>query len=165
MRLLALPLLALLLAIPVRAQQEIAVAGVTLSLPQSWKGPSESNETQAPQRASYTFTNLNAESELNGARLIVFRVTGLNALDRNQWWRGRLPFGYAGSRPIDAVDPDELIFEDARAYRTDGGGHLGNIYLTQYGQTYYAIHISAPADSFQEQLPALLDLARTIRFL
>ncbi len=164
MRLLALPLLFALLAMPVLAQQDIAVAGVSLSLPQGWDGPAESNESRAPGQASYTFDNTNAESSLNGARLIVYRVTGLNRLDRNQWWRGTLRFGYAGARPIAAITPDEMVFVQATGYRTEGNGRLGTIYFTQHGPAFYAIHFSAPADVFEEQLPALLDVARTIRF-
>lgn len=165
MRLLALPLLFALLAIPARAQQDIAVAGVSLSLPQSWKGSVESDESQAPRRASYTFSNMNAHSDLNGARLIVYRVTGLNALDRNEWWRGRLTFGYGESRPVAAASRNEMVFDQARGYRTEGNARRGIIYFTQHGPTYFAIHISTVADAFEEQLPALLDVARTVEFL
>jgi len=165
MRLLTLSLLFALLAIPVRAQQDIDVAGVSLSLPQSWKGAAESDESQAPRRLSYTFSNLNAVSDLNGARLIVYRVTGLNGVDRNEWWRGRLAYGYGGMRPVAAVSPTEMIFDQARGYRTEGSGRAGVIYFTQHGQAYYAIHVSTVADDFEGQLPALLDVARTIRFL
>ncbi len=165
MRLLALPLLIALFAQPVCAQQEFAVGGVSLSLPNTWKGVAETNESHAPLRASYTFTNQNVNSELNGARVIVYRVMGLNGRERNQWWRGRLSFGYAGSRPVAAVVQDQMVFDNARAYRTDGNGQLGNIYLTQHGQAYFAIHISAPANVFESYLPALLDVARSIRFL
>ena len=164
MRLLALPLLFALFVVPVLAQQDIAVAGVSLSLPQSWKGPVERDERHAPQRASYTFSNMNAASSLNGARLIVYRVTGLNRLDRNQWWRGTLRFGYAGARPIAAITPDEMVFAQATGYRTQGNGRLGTIYFTQHGPAFYAIHVSAPADVFEELLPALIDVVRTVRF-
>lgn len=164
MRLLALPLLFALLAMPVLAQQDIAVAGVSLSLPQGWDGPVESDESHAPQRASYTFNNMNEESSLNGARLIIYRVTGLNALDRNKWWGGRLAFGYAGARPIAAATPDEMVFAQATGYRTQGNGRLGTIYFTQHGPAFYAIHVSTQEDVFEEQLPALLDVVRTIRF-
>lgn len=164
MRLLALPLLFVLFALPVLAQQDISVAGVSLSLPLSWEGPAESDESRAPRQASYTFDNTNVESSLNGARLIVYRVTGLNGLDRHEWWRGTLAFGYEGARPIAAITPDEMVFAQATGYRTEGNGRLGAIYFTQHGPAFYAIHFSAPADVFEEQLPALLDVARTIRF-
>ncbi len=165
MRLLALPLLIALLAIPVRAQQQIAVGGVSLSLPMSWKGPAETDESRAPAWAAYAFNNLNTESELIGARLIICRVTGLDAIERNQWWRGRLPFGYGDSRPVAAASEIEMVFDQARGYRTQGSDRLGTIYFTQHGQAYYAIHISTEADVFEEQLPALLNVARSIQFL
>ncbi len=165
MRLLALPLLLALLALPVRAQQDIAVGGISLSLPLDWDGPVQSDESQAPRRASYLFSNQNVESELLGARLIVYRVTGLNVIDRNEWWRGRLSFGYAGARPVSAITPQEMVFEQASGYRTEESGRLGTIYFTQNGPAFYAIHFSAPADSFEDQLPALLEVVRTIRFL
>jgi len=165
MRLLALPLLFVLFALPVLAQQDVAVAGVSLSLPLGWEGPVESDESRAPRQASYTFDNTNTESSLSGARLIVYRVTGLNGLDRHEWWRGTLAFGYAGARPIAPITPDEIVFAQATGYRTQGTSRLGTIYFTQHGPAFYAIHVSAPADVFEEQLPALLDVARTIRFL
>ena len=164
MRLLALPLLLAVFSAPAFAQQQVAITGLTLTLPDDWTGDVERNESRAPQRASYTFNNMNVESSLNGARLIVYRVTGLNRLDRNQWWRGTLPFGYAGSRPIAAATPDEIVLAQATVYRTQGNGRLGTIYFTQHGSAFYAIHVSAPVDVFEEQLPALLDVVRTIRF-
>ena len=164
MRLLALPLLLAVISTPVFAQQEVAIAGLTLTLPDDWTGAVERNESRAPRQASYTFDNTNAESSLSGSRLIVYRVTGLNGLDRHQWWRGTLAFGYEGARPIAAITPDEMVFVQATGYRTEGNGRLGAIYFTQHGPAFYAIHFSAPADVFEEQLPALLDVARTIRF-
>jgi len=164
MRLLALPLLLAVFSAPAFAQQQVAIADLTLTLPDDWIGAIERDESRAPQRASYTLSNMNAESNLSGARLIVYRVTGLNRLDRNQWWRGTLAFGYAGSRPVAAVSPDEMVSDQTRGYRTEGNDRFGNIYFTQHGPAFYAIHVSAPADVFEEQLPALIDVARTIRF-
>ena len=71
MRLLALPLLLAVFSAPAFAQQQVAITGLTLTLPEDWTGAVERNESRAPQRASYTFNNMNAESSLNGARLIV----------------------------------------------------------------------------------------------
>ena len=165
MRLLALPLLFALLVVSAQAQQDLVVGGVSLSVPESWNGAVDSDESQAPRRASYTFSNQNPASDLIGAQLIVYRVTGLNAIDRNEWWRGRLPYGYAGARPVAAISSHEMVFDNARGYRTEGNSRHGTIYFTQNGPAYYAIHVSAPADSFHSQLPALLDVVRTVRFL
>ena len=165
MRFLALPLFLLLTIAPALAQVDVAVGDITFSMPAHWKGPADSNESRLPYQASYTFSNDNTDSALYGARMIIHRIVGLDRIERERFLRGQLALGYNGLRPYAAVTQDEMMFPTARGYKTSGNERAGNIYFVQHGMTYYTIHLTASEDAFESQLPALLDIARSIRFL
>lgn len=160
-----LPILAFLvfaLAVPAFAQQSVAVADVALTLPNDWKGTVESDESRAPYNSFYVFRNTNSESAIDGAELVVQRVIGFDRVERDNFLRGRLSYGYSGLRAINSVPQDEMPFSTARGYKTSGNNRLGNIYFIQHGMTYYAIHFSAPTNTFEAALPVFLDIARSI---
>lgn len=122
------------------AAYAFASTGLRVALPPVWNGETAVDEARLPNYALYTFTS--DAPGLDGATLRVERVVGLDALARERWRTGAVRYGYHGTRPVGpaALPVAGLGVEVA------GGGRGGAVAFVQRGSTYWALHVSAPAE-------------------
>jgi hypothetical protein len=127
-----------------------ASTGLRVALPPAWDGETTVDEARLPSYALYTFTS--AAPGRDGAVLRVERVVGLDALARERWRTGAVHYGYHGTRPVGpaAVPVAGLGVEVA------GGGRGGAVAFVQRGPTYWALHVSAPAEVWAARRADLL---------
>lgn len=115
-------------------------SGLVLTLPAGFAAPI-ADESRLPSLARYTAQQTDPARPLFGTVLVVERVVGLNALDRERWRHGQSLYGYPGVRP---VGPAATPLPALASIATAGTGTRGATAFLQRGQTYWAVAVVAP---------------------
>lgn len=136
---------------------------VTLTVPDGWDGPVQSDEAALPASATYRLRN-NAAGPLRGASVLIIRRANLNPLQRQQWMRGRFPIGLGALRPTAPLTGDLMPFRNGIGIRADGDGRTALVYFTSHGAVHYAVVVEAPTDGLAESQGALIEIVRSVRF-
>lgn len=110
--------------------------GLHVVLPVGWDGPAAVDESRLPGYALYTFTTADGDLALR-----VERVVGLSPLDRQRWRLGQTPYGYHGLRP---TGPATTAIAGT-AFDLAGAGVGGLVVFAQSGETFWTVHVQAPA--------------------
>ena len=139
--------------------------GFAVDLPEGWTARVDADEERLPGAASYTITNSSREGALAGAVLRIERRVGLNPLVRQRWMLGRVPVGYHGAQPVEALR--ETPFGDAVGFVCARGARrepTGFVFFLRHGEAYYAVQVETAPDDFAGAREALYGLATSVRF-
>ncbi len=129
-------------------------SGLILTLPAGFAAP-VADESRLPALARYTAQQTDPARPLFGTVLVVERVVGLNALDRERWRHGQSTYGYPGVRP---VGPASTPLPAIVSIATAGTGTRGATAFLQRGQTYWAVAVVAPDAVWQQSAADVLAL-------
>jgi hypothetical protein len=129
-------------------------SGLLLTLPAGFSAP-VADESRLPALARYTAQQTDPARPLFGTVLVVERVVGLNALDRERWRHGQSTYGYPGVRP---VGPASTPLPAIVSIATAGTGTRGATAFLQRGQTYWAVAVVAPDAVWQQSAADVLAL-------